>query len=1052
MTDKITFHFDDSLDYQLDAIQSTVGLFEGQEKTEGTTIYRQSRTELGGSLERNPRIFSMRRIHDNLRAIQFQNSLNPAESPDDINFSIEMETGTGKTYVYLRSILELYKTYGFRKFIIVVPSIAIRKGVEKSIEQLNDHFKALYDGLDIKSRSFVYTSIALGKLRDSFTSSPELSIAIMNIQAFNKDTNIIRQEREGRDPTWDLLKDVHPILIIDEPQKIEGTQRRTSSSLQAINDLEPQFILRYSATHKQLYNQIYRLSSYEAYEKGIVKKIEVKTVYGEVPKDFPYIRYVKFTPDLKAKLEIFCRDPDHGIIKKQFNVLRGNSIYELSGELSQYRDMIVHTNPHKIEGVTISSKYAQKGLFPGDTTSDTSSIIIKSGTDEFLTLHEGDCTYNEHLTDDRVTRVQIRIAIRTHLNKQFAILDAGKKIKALSLFFIDSVKKVRDDDAPDGRGEYLKLFDEEYQKIINEDKYRTAFKKYEHYFPEYTTVPQVREGYFARDKSGKAVEPEETSRGRDSNSSIEDSYKAKSKEDIERGISLILEKKEDLISFQTPLAFIFSHSALREGWDNPNIFTICTLKQGNSDIAKKQELGRGLRLPVDTNGERCLEEHINWLTVIANAYYEDFAKHLQSDFNAESGFDKDVVTMRELKATLVDAGIPVEKITQNLVTSFHKELKNNSIINSKDKLTGDATKISDLVFGDETLLEHASAIRRSFVDVMKSKGSTKVLIKNGDIPDTTNEFHSYMDEDGFKQLLLNLKTRMEKRTYYEVEIDSDAFIQKAAGMLSKFLKQSEITKQQITVTRSQLEMEDTGRARLSESVEQYETEEASHIQQKKTDFQIVNYIMSQTRLPRMAIYAILGELENEEREYLRSQDILDLAATELQKELQNAKAERVIGYHVISGYVFDENTLFESDVIDPDLLEEEKKVYITKSNNRKALHKYYRTESAGEWTFAHHLEDDDNVLLFTKLHKGGFVIDTPYGNYSPDWAVIYRNGDSAQLYFVVETKIQKVESDLTGKEKCKIDCGKLHFKAVADDIQFMYAKDYQDFRSKAFVV
>ncbi|RQD80612.1 MAG: restriction endonuclease subunit R, partial [Methanocalculus sp. MSAO_Arc2] len=478
---------------------------------------------------------------------------------------------------------------------------------------------------------------------------------------------------------------------------------------------------------------------------------------------------------------------------------------------------------------------------------------------------------------------------------------------------------------------------------------------------------------------------------------------------------------------------------------------ICTLKQGNSDIAKKQELGRGLRLPVDTNGERCLEEKINWLTVIANAYYEDFAKHLQSDFNAESGFDKDTVTMRELKATLIDAGIPVEKITQDLVTSFHKELRSNSIINSKDKLTGDATKISDMVFQDETLLEHAIGIRRSFVDVMKNKGSTKVLIKNGDVPDATNEYHSYMDEDGFKQLLLNLKMRMEKRTYYEVEIDSDAFIQRASRKISTLLRRPEFTKQQITVTEARLGMEDTGQARLSESVEQYETEEATHFQQKKTDFQIVNYIMSQTRLPRMAIYSILGELEPEEKEYLRNQDILDIVATELRKELQDAKAERVIGYHIISGYVFDENTLFESDVIDPDLLEEEKKVYSTDPSKRKALHKYYRTDSSGEWTFADHLEHDDNVLLFTKLHKGGFVIDTPYGHYSPDWAVIYRNGDSAQLYFVVETKFQKEKQGLSGIECCKIKCGELHFKAVANDIQFIYAKDYLDFRSKAFV-
>ena len=1049
MSDKVTFRFDDSLQYQLDAINSTVQLFEGQDKTEGTTIYRNSITELGGSLERNPRLtLTQTRLLNNLNEVQFKNSLDSDYTLNGGNYTIEMETGTGKTYVYLRTILELYKNYGFRKFIIVVPSIAIRKGVEKSIEQLNDHFKALYDGLDIKSRSFVYTSNAIGKLQDSFTSSPELSIAIMNIQAFNKDTNIIRQEREGRPVLWELLKDVHPIIIIDEPQKIEGTSRRRSSSLKAIEELAPQFILRYSATHKQLYNQIYKLGSYDAYEMGIVKKIEVKTVYGEVPKDFPYIRYVTFTGDLKAKLEIFYRDTKQGIIKKKFDVKKGDSLFELSGDLSQYKDMFVHSDPHKIEGVKISSKYGQQSLFDPDTSSFKWGLTIKNGNTDTFTLIPGDCTYNEELTDDTTTRIQIRIAIKNHLDKQFAILDEGKKIKALSLFFIDSVKKVRDEDEPDGRGQYLKIFDEEYQNLINEPKYRSAFKKYEKYFPEYTDFLKVREGYFAKDKNGKVVEPEETSRRGDSDSSVEDSYKAKSKEDIERGISLILEKKEELISFETPLAFIFSHSALREGWDNPNIFTICTLKHGNSDIAKKQELGRGLRLPVDISGARCLEENINWLTVIANAYYEDFAKHLQKDFNDESGFEKDSVTLRELRETLVTAGIPAEKVTPALVSELKKELKSNNVINSKDKLTGDASKISDAIFEDETLKEHASGIRNAFVDVMKKKGSSKILIKNGDQPDIKNDPYSYLDEDSFKELLKNLTLRMKKRTYYEVDIDSEKFIIDAGKELSLLLKRPEITKQQISVTKSRLEMKDTGEAKLCEPVLNYETEEASHFQTKKTDFQIVNYIMSQTRLPRMAIQSILGELEKEEREYLRNQDILDVAATELRNLLQAAKADTVIGYHVINGYVFDERTLFESDIIDTDLLAEEKKIYQTDAKKRKALYPYYRTDSEGEYDFARYLEEDRDVLLFTKLHKGGFVINTPYGDYSPDWAIVYRKGDSARLYFVVETKIKKEVSDLSGKEICKIKCGELHFKAVSDDIKFLYAKDYQDFKNK----
>ena len=1047
MSDKVTFKFDDSLDYQLDAITSTVQLFVGQEKTEGSTIFGDAVRTAGGAIELNPRIsLTQTRLLNNLRKVQFNNNLTPDDIIEKGNYTIEMETGTGKTYVYLRTILELHKTYGLRKFIIVVPSIAIRKGVEKSIEQLNDHFKALYDGFNIKHCSFVYNSKDLEKLKN-FTSNTYLSIAIMNIQAFNKDSNIIRQEREGSQDLWNDLRAVHPIVIIDEPQKIEGSKEKTTS-LKAIEDLHPQFILRYSATHKKLYNQIYKLGSYDAYEKGIVKKIEVKTIYGEVPKEEAYIRYVSFVKEgYKARLEIFYQDKARGIIKKKFDVVKGNSLYELSGNLDQYKNLIVHSDPHKIEGVTISSsKFGQQGLFEPETSEEKWGLVIKDGYTNFITLVPGDCTFNEQLTEDIITRIQIRIAVKTHLEKQFRILEEGKQIKTLTLFFIDAVNKVRDELAPDGRGIYLQIFDEEYTRLIHEEPYRSLFKKYKTLFPEYTDTLKVREGYFAKDAKGNNVEPEEDKKKSDA--PAEDQYKTKSKADIERGISLILEKKEELISFSTPLAFIFSHSALREGWDNPNVFTICTLKHGNSDIAKKQEIGRGLRLPVDINGTRCFDENINELTVIANAYYEDFAKALQTDFNAESGFDKDTVTLRELRVTLLEAGVPKEKITPDLISAFKKELRLENIINSKDKLTKNAAEIVNVIFEDETLKEHAVKIQTAFVAVMQKKGSSKIRIKNGDIPEIKNEPHAYINEENFKNLLRDLKLRMEKRTYYSVDIDSEQFILDAAKTLSAHLKRPEITKQEVTVTSSKLEMTNSGEAKLGDETTLYEMEKGSHHFTTKSDFQIVNYIMTQTRLPRMAISAILGELEPEEREYLRNQDVLDISASIIRDHLQAVKAEHVAGYHIIQGYTFDDKTLFESDVIDPALLEESKKVYQTNAGKRKTIYPYYRTDSDGEYDFARNLEEDPDVLLFTKLHKGGFVIKTPYENYSPDWAIIYRNGDSVRLYFVVETKIDKDEQNLTGVEKCKIECGKKHFKAVSNDITFLYAKNYQDFKGK----
>lgn len=576
MANKITFQFDDSLDYQLQAVQSTVELFRGiSRKVDG--IYRPNRTrKIGeGDPVRNTDIVVGSRLLENLRGVQLSNDLFADTAlAEGNNFTIEMETGTGKTYVYLRTILELNKEYGFNKFMIVVPSIAIRKGVEKSMEQLADHFKRLYN-VDIQKHSFIYDSDNPKQISSKLVESNNLSICVLNIQVFNKDTNKIRKEDEYGQNLWEDIKYIKPIVIIDEPQKIEGTAKKKSKSLEAIEELQPLFTLRYSATHKQLYNQIYKLDSYAAYQKDLVKKITVKTVHGVIPKDYPYVRYISFTSDLKAKIEMFSQEQG-GIIRfKTFNVAGGASLEELSGGLPQYKNYRVAEQPHKLKPLQIATP---DGIFSLDMEHS-----------------------NHEIEKNEAVRIQIRLAIQNHFAKQIDLLRKGRKIKALTLFFIDAVDKVRDSSAPDGRGEYLRIFDEEYKKFVNAN--RGILVKYIEYFPQFEDVLKVREGYFARDKKNNEVDVD----GWDS--SLDDSamkIKAKSQEDIDRGIELILERKDELISFDEPLAFIFSHSALREGWDNPNVFTLCTLKAGGSEIAKKQEIGRGLRLPVDITGNRCL--------------------------------------------------------------------------------------------------------------------------------------------------------------------------------------------------------------------------------------------------------------------------------------------------------------------------------------------------------------------------------------------------------------------------------------------------------------
>lgn len=308
MSKRIAFQFEDGLDYQRSAIDSVVNLFKGVNREEESAIYRNiSRTKkiLEGDPVRNPQIVTGTRLLNNLREVQLKNMLFLDQQLEKNNFTIEMETGTGKTYVYLRTILDLYRIYGFTKFMIVVPSIAIRKGVEKSIDMLREHFMALYDGLDLKNHSFVYSSATPKEISSKFVETRDLSISVMNIQAFNKETNKLRQEDEYGQVLWDDIRYINPIVIIDEPQKMEGTGKKKSASLEAIEMINPLFTLRYSATHKRLYNQVYKLDSYSAYQNNLVKRIEVKTVHGTIPKDYPYIRYVEFTKDLYAKLEIF---------------------------------------------------------------------------------------------------------------------------------------------------------------------------------------------------------------------------------------------------------------------------------------------------------------------------------------------------------------------------------------------------------------------------------------------------------------------------------------------------------------------------------------------------------------------------------------------------------------------------------------------------------------------------------------------------------------------------------------------------------------------------
>nr|WP_244262648.1 restriction endonuclease subunit R [Thermoanaerobacter siderophilus] len=877
---------------------------------------------------------------------------------------------------------------------------------------MKEHLKTLYD-LDISNYAFVYDSNNLNKLMD-FVEARDLRIVIMNIQAFNKDSNKIRREDERGRVLWDLIKYTKPIVIIDEPQRLEGNGKKKSASLKAIEELDPLFILRYSATHKKLYHQVYKLDSYQAYKQDLVKKIEVKTVYGNISKDYPYVRYIEFTRDLKAKIEIFYREPGGQVKLRTFNVQKGVSLYELSGELSQYKDMIVLEDPHKINGLKIGYK---EGI---------------------LILKEGENNYN--LDELDLIRILIRLTIQTHLTKQLKILEKGYKIKVLSLFFIDRVKNFRDSEAPDGRGIYARIFDEEYEKVIKDPRYNELFKKYPDLFPEYKNVQKVREGYFARDKKNNETEIEDWDWGKD-----ELEVKAKSQEDIERGIQLILEKKDELISFDEPLAFIFSHSALREGWDNPNVFQLCTLKKGSSEIAKKQEIGRGLRLPVDIYGNRCFDSEINVLTVIANDYYDHFAEALQKDFRLEEGLDQEEVTFEVIYQTLADAGIPEEFLVADTVEAFRTELINAGIINAKtNQLTKDAAEIIYYDFTNAILQPYQEAIKEKFIENMKAKGSKRIEIKNGDEEPVENGYHSFVTEKEFQKLLAELRERINKRTIYHVNIDKEEFIKQSIEEINKHLtnkfiyRQYEIATGGIDFKKSnELQIHDPAKFTINLGIEE--------IENNKSDFEIINYLMHQTFLPRKALIRIYSALEN--KILLQKQEILDEVIKILQNKLNEFQAKN-IEYEVLDGVVFEEKNIFAVDEIEQWMLNESaKKAYKTKEEYRKALQKYIRVDSHGEYEFARSLDEDPDVLLFTKLKKGGLVIETPYGNYTPDWAIIHKVDDhKAKLYFIVESKFEKERVNLTDVEKAKIECARKHFATVSSDVVFDWVNSYERFK------
>lgn len=1028
MNNKIKFQIEE-LDYQEDAVNSVIDLLKGIDRHSVSSIYSTARVQgsmLNGRPEANVRFSSTSRLLQNLQKIQYRNEL---FKDDHIvgaipQFSIEMETGTGKTFVYLETILRLWSEFGgqFKKFIIVVPSNPILLGVKKSIATFADYFKTKFNNIDLNNHYFVFDkNVTPETVTSKLIESNDLSIMLITNHSFNKDSNRLRNGKENGVAVWDDIKDIAPIIVIDEPQKMDGSGRKKSASLLAIEELNPPMILRYSATHKNLYNQIYKLDSYKAYKKNLVKNIKVTTIHSLTPKDFPYIRYIKFLDNsLQARIEIFHKEQGKDIKCAKFDVDNNASLEELSGGLPQYRNWYIAVQPRKNDDLQISTD---------------------SG--EIFCVAEGKS--NDEVDHDVAVEKQMEIAIKAHIKKQAEILNSGKKIKVLTLFFVDSVAKVRSDEG-DGRGTYLKIFDRVFEKIRSQANLfdKSTLSKYPKEFailnPD-TPVESVREGYFAVDKTHKAVDVD----GWNSDKDDEDvKLKAKAQEDVDRGIDLILNKKDELISFDEPLSFIFSHSALREGWDNPNVFVLVTIKETGSDIVKKQEVGRGLRLPVDISGTRCYDSSINELTIVANDYYDHFADSLQDDYNKSSGFNKEEVTADIIKITMVEAGIPEDNV-EDACDAFIRELVASNFVKiektGKITLKNSEVDFKDFVFNDPVLIEHSNKIKEAFIKAMKDKGSKKIDIANGDEPSYENAVQKYVNEAEFQRIYQKLLTILQKRSVYRYKLDKDKFIKCTTTEIDRQLaKHNDFI--QFEVTNAEVDFNDSKKMTMVNAQKQVENSDSHTLTyEAKPLFDLVNVIMANTMLPRLAIIKIINGLTKNSRNKINNQDYLEEAIKIINQKLKEFKSKEFLKAEIIEGIGANKNDIFEVDKI---INEEEIRYLFTPNpSHRKAMNLKYKFDSEGELKFAKVLDNDSNVLLYTKLKKGGFVLETPAGNYSPDWAIVYQKSEEHfAMYFIAETKWDKDAGGLNDDERIKIRCAKKHFEAVNESVDEIVKYDW----------
>ena len=989
--------------YQTNAVEAVADCFVGQPKREGLN-YRidpgravdasgQATAALESSGFKNADLaLTPGQVLENIHAVQRRQNLPQSAAlvktkVCDINLDVEMETGTGKTYCYVKTMFELNARYGWSKFIVVVPSIAIREGVFKSLEITAEHFQDEYKK---RARFFIYNSKQLHNL-ESFSSDAGINVMVINVQAFNatgKDARRIYEELDdfqSRRPI-DVISANRPILFLDEPQKMEG-----GKTLDSLANFKPLAVLRYSATHKTAHNKIHRLDALDAYNQKLVKKIRVRgiSVKGLTGTNaYLFLESIEVsTAAPVARVEVEIKQ-NSGIKRVLRKLSRNDNLFDLSGGLEQYRGFVVADINALTNTVSFTNGHE---LVAGEATGDVSESALR--------------------------RIQIREAVKAHFEKEQALIVQG--IKVLSLFFIDTVSKYRSyDEAGERNGEYAQMFEEEYNQQLAEVM-TLEDSSYNRYLKGIATA-RTHEGYFSIDKKSKRMVDPETGK------------KSTETDDVD-AYDLILRKKEQLLKFEEPVRFIFSHSALREGWDNPNVFVICTLKHSDNTISRRQEVGRGLRLSVNQHGDRMDEpatvHHVNVLTVVASESYKDFVTALQRDMSEGLSerprvADESYFTGKVLKTSAGDV-----EVTPQLAKQIYKYLLKNDYTDDKDRIADayhEAKKEGTLAALPPDLVAHAEAVF-ALIDTVFS--DTKLPLPEDDRKAKTNPLNGNFEKAEFKALW----SRINRKAAYTVEFETPELVAKCVKTLEAELKVSPM--QYTVVAGEQAETATYDGIRQGESFKVTESTTDYHraSAHSAVKYDLIGRLAEETQLTRATVASILQGINKAVFSQYRTnpEDFMRKAA-----RLMNEQKATVIVEHIAYDPTGETHTM---EIFTQDKPKEDFSKAV-KANHH--IYDYVFTDSKNERDFVRELDASTEVVVYAKLPRG-FFIPTPVGNYNPDWAIAFQEGKVKHVYFVAETKGSMSSMDLRKIEESKIECARKFFaKITSDQVKYEVVDGY----------